>query len=249
MRKYSVLNTIAIFFFSVVLILFGWHYLGQRKTQATIIILNGPSSSGKSSTAKKLQELLGKNFLTLGVDEYTSLLLPKTLLNLNPQGTQPSQGMQFIREDDAKGPKVTIGISPYVKGVFLTLPLVAATLAQAGYNLIIDAAITYDEDWLRSFTKHLNKFKVYLVKITAPIPVLQEREVQRKGFIGLARGQAETMEQIEKKYAIPFDLVIDTEKLDVTAAAQAIKQMIEHNECPQAFNKIAQVLKQGISLL
>lgn len=52
--------------------------------KGTIIFLHGISSVGKTSTARKLQNLLDVPYLYLGIDTF-STMLPEYLVNFNPE--------------------------------------------------------------------------------------------------------------------------------------------------------------------
>ena len=196
--------------------LFFYNVYTSKIEKSTIIILSGPSSSGKSSIAKKLEEKLGCDYLKIGADEYTLMLLPQHLVNYNPTKEQPKDnaGLIFIRADDEKGPKLIAQVGTCAKKVFSSMSTVVAALAHEKNNIIVDAGITADIEWVKNFIKNLKPFKVYFIKVFSPLQVLEQRERDRNGLIGLARGQLEQMESVEKKYNIAFDLCVDTSKLD-----------------------------------
>lgn len=211
-----------------------------NKSPQTIIILNGASSSGKSSTAKKLEEQLHGQYLKIGADEFAQMLLPERWLNFNPATGQPKdkEGLAFVKADDEKGPKLIAQVGTSALKVFCAMPVVIAALAKDGNNMIVDAGITVDVNWLNSFIKNLKDFKVYFIKVTAPLAVREKREKERNGFIGLSRGQSEAMKDIEEKYNIPFDMVLDTSTMTSDEAAQKIIQFITSNSQPKAFKDL-----------
>jgi len=185
---------------------FNYKVVSEQYPQ-TIIVLNGPSSSGKSSIAKRLEEQLNGQYIKIGADEFSLMLLPERFINYNPASEQPKahEGLIFVRADDEKGSKLIAQVGHYASKVFGAMPAVVAAVARQGNNMIVDAGITIGIDWLSSFVQFLKPFKVYFIKITAPLSVLEEREKQRNGLIGLARGQLESMNNTEENYAIPFD--------------------------------------------
>jgi chloramphenicol 3-O phosphotransferase len=219
------------------------------QSMSTIIIINGPSSSGKSATTAMLEELYNYTYLKMGVDEYTALLLPKKLLNYEPSQQQPTaEGMQFIRQDDQQGPKIVLSISPYVKRVFFSMPYCVNVLAQKGFNIIVDAGLTNDIEWLATFVRALKGHTVYFIKLKSSLDVLEKRETERKGFQGLARGQLEVMNHIEKVYPVTFDLELDCEKLNPRQRAEEIRKFIENNPKPHAFKSMLQHISVMVPL-
>jgi chloramphenicol 3-O phosphotransferase len=210
------------------------------RTEQAIIILNGPSSSGKSSIAKKLEEKLFPQYLKIGADEFVQMLMPQKLFNFNPKGDQPRdiEALRFIKADGEKGPKLITKTGKSALMVGCLMPVIVKALANEGYSIIVDAGITTNVDWLKCFVRELKNFKVYFVKITAPLSVLEQREKQRKGFIGLSRGQSEDMQDNEKKYNISFDLALDSSKITPEQGAEEIVKFISEYPKPEAFKKL-----------
>lgn len=208
--------------------------------RSTIIILNGPSSSGKSSIAKKLEEKLFPQYFKIGADEFVLMLMPQKLFNFDPSKEQPydDEALRFIKADDQLGPKLITKTGKSAAMIGCAMPTVIKALAQEGHNMIIDAGITTDLDWLKCFVKELKHFKVYFINITAPLEVLQQREKQRNGFIGLSRGQFETMKAHEDRYNITYDLVLDTSSHNPDELADQIINFISNNDHPKAFYKL-----------
>ena len=58
-------------------------------TGANIIILNGTSSSGKTSIAQALQEIMDVSYLHTGIDQFLIEHLPKRLI-VYSDGVEPS---------------------------------------------------------------------------------------------------------------------------------------------------------------
>ncbi|WP_425264034.1 phosphotransferase-like protein, partial [Vibrio parahaemolyticus] len=53
-------------------------YVLGGKISMDVIILNGASSSGKSSIAKELQSILPRNYLHIGIDTFISMMPEKS---------------------------------------------------------------------------------------------------------------------------------------------------------------------------
>lgn len=212
----------------------------NKKSPVNIIILNGPSSSGKSSIAKKLEEKLFPQYLKMGADEFVQMLMPQRLFNFNPKGEQPkdTEALRFIKADDKRGPKLITKTGNSASKVGCLMPILVKALANNGNNMIVDVGITSNVDWLSCFVKELKNFKVYFIKITAPLSVLEQREKQRKGFMGLARGQSEDMQANEEKYHISFDMVLDSSKITPEQGAEEIIRFISAHPQPEAFKKM-----------
>ena len=78
-----------------------------------------------------------------------------------------------------------------------------AAFAQAG-NHLIDDEMLLDERVLAGWVKHLKRFQAYLIKVTATLQVLEQREQQLGNTRGLARGHPQAND------VAYFDFLSDT---------------------------------------
>ena len=117
-----------------------------------VILLNGPSSSGKSTLARMLQALIlkkrGEWFEIVSIDDF---------LNMTAQDA--------IYEDD-------------VFEISQDLCKAAAEAAQNGTGVIVDHVIT-SKRIFDQLTKALHSFKLRLICVTCPLEVLKARETAR----------------------------------------------------------------------
>ena len=117
-----------------------------------IIILNGPSSSGKSTLAGTLQGLISEKraerYEIVSIDDY---------LKMSPSET--------IYEDD-------------VFNISDALCKRAKEILDAGNGVIIDHVITSKRIFAQ-LKEHLSSCPVRLVRVTCPLQLLRERELAR----------------------------------------------------------------------
>lgn len=78
-----------------------------------IIFLNGTSSAGKTSIAKKIQEVHPEPILHMGIDHFFFSLHPHYV----GEGSESHTVYQFIRADDQIGPRTLVQSGPYGKRV------------------------------------------------------------------------------------------------------------------------------------
>jgi len=112
-----------------------------------IIYLNGPSSSGKTTLAKALQNCFEEPFLHIGIDKIIGFM-PEKLNNWT--GEYVPEGFSWEPAKDPTGhPIYQIHAGPFAKRVSKSLKDIAALLASQKYNLIIDdvsfGAVEVDE--------------------------------------------------------------------------------------------------------
>ena len=116
------------------------------------ILLNGPSSSGKSTLAKALQMLIeekrSERYEVISIDDF---------MKISP--------METIYEDD-------------VFEISADMCLKAREILEAGSGVIIDHVIT-SERIFRQLLEMLHPYPVRLVQITCPLEILRKREEER----------------------------------------------------------------------
>ncbi len=118
-----------------------------------VILLNGPSSSGKSTLAKALKALIFE---------------------------KKSETCEVVSIDDHM--KLSFSEMIYEDDVFLISGDIcseARKLLKQGKSVIIDHVIT-SERIFRQLLKTLSSWPVKTVRVTCPLAVLKERELKRK---------------------------------------------------------------------
>jgi chloramphenicol 3-O phosphotransferase len=196
---------------------------GVAMDTGTIIILNGPSGSGKSSIQKEFQKLMMPNlWLKLGIDNLFDMPMP----DITPENMQYWQTENPIRwveqSQDAEGNNViTLCVGPQAENVAYAMNSAIAAYAQNGCNVIVDY-IAYDQKWLIDLEKKSAPFKTYYVAVEIPLETLEEREAARATSPqGHARSHYATVYG-DKKY----DLVVNSKKNSAQEIAEQIKQMV-----------------------
>ncbi len=101
-----------------------------------IIYLNGPSSSGKTTLAKALQQSFDEPFLHLGIDKIIGFMPAK--IN-NWEGGDAPLGFCWKPDVDPTGhPTYHVHAGPFTEKIVRSLKDIALLLASQHYNLIID---------------------------------------------------------------------------------------------------------------
>jgi len=131
-------------------------------TKGNIIFLNGTSSSGKTSIAKALQEILDEPYLHFCIDTFL-WMLPDRYLS---QEALP-----------AVGPRAISGMHHCI-----------AASASIGNNIIVDHVLE-GKQWLKECVRLLTGFPVLFVGVRCPLEELERRERERNRQRGLARYQ------------------------------------------------------------
>lgn len=201
-----------------------WIHFTKAEPTGTVIILNGPSGSGKSSIQKEFQKLMMPNlWLKLGIDTLFDAPMPDiTVENMSFwQSPNPIRWVESTK--DAQGnPVITLFVGKQGEKVAYAMNSAIADYAKNGCNFIIDY-IAYDPAWLADLQKKLAGIKTYYVAVDISLETLEQREAARgTSPKGHARSHYDTVYG-----TIKYDLRVNSEKNSAQEIAQQIKELIE----------------------
>jgi chloramphenicol 3-O phosphotransferase len=158
-----------------------------------VIVLNGGSSSGKSSLAVYLQARLGGTWLTLGIDDLIRAL------SHGPTDTTAGGTLEF-RTDGS------IDVAPAFRTAEASWYEGLAAIARAGTRVIVDEVFLDGGASQSRLEKALDGLAVAWVGVRCHPDIAEARELQRQDrVIGLARDQAERVHE-----GVRYDIVVDT---------------------------------------
>lgn len=204
----------------------------QNCHRSSIVILNGPSASGKSTVAKEFTKLFTKPYLKIGIDNFFVGVLPEQfVMGPVPKPETPDDVvMQGISSQDKNGnPLFTLYVGPAGQKVISGMHHAIAAYASQGNNVIVDY-IAYEPAWVQELVNVLQDCDVYFIGIDIPLAVLEEREKSRATSPrGHARSHYDT---VHADYE--YDLRLDTSLLTGAQAAAALKEYIQ-THAPKAF--------------
>lgn len=186
-----------------------------------VIILNGPSSVGKSSIIQAFQAKQKNPWLSIGIDNFfVGVLPPKFYLEDTPEHHSVMQG---IASTDAQGNKIfTLVVGPAGQKVINGMHRAIAAYAHAGNNVIVDY-INYEPTWIPDLQEALHGLKILWVGVNASLKTIEEREKARgTSPKGHARSHYHTVHK-----GIQSDLMIDTDKQKPEEAAQLIMEKVQ----------------------
>ncbi|TAK12387.1 MAG: chloramphenicol phosphotransferase [Anaerolineae bacterium] len=185
--------------------------------ETTILILNGASSSGKTSLVKALQKTLDAPYLDAGLDRFLWMLPPRYL-------DRPLW-------DEVLGLATQAGDvgNRLVRGMHRSI----AALATAGNNVVADHVLV-EPAWLADCATLFAGMRAYLIGVHCPLDVLEERERSRKDR---TLGQAKAQYDIVHRGAV-YDIELDTHTLSPEACAEFIKEKLDRGLRPMAFQML-----------
>jgi len=178
-------------------------------SEGRIVILNGTSSSGKSSIARALQEILEEPCIHLCIDDYLGAF---------------QRGLWHNKEVvQREWPHIIAGFHA-----------AAAAIARAGNLVIVDDVLEENPPWVESLLTLFDGLDVIFVGVHCPLEELERRERGRGDRrAGLARLQ---LDQVHAQ-AI-YDVEVDTSALSPEECATIIVQHVRARHYPSAFDRL-----------
>ena len=197
-------------------------------SRGRVIVLNGTSSSGKSTLMRALQARLDGAWLGVGIDTVV-FALPKAYLDLPLWG----EVFRYV-------PVEAVGNAPFriVTGelghrLIDGLHRMVASLADSGLSVIVDHVLL-EEAWLPDLAHRLSGHEVLFVGVRCPLDVVIERERERRDrTIGQAAAQFDVVHR-----ACGYDLEVDTSLLGPDEAAAVIAGAIAKGFPPVSFARV-----------
>jgi chloramphenicol 3-O phosphotransferase len=168
-----------------------------------LIILNGGSSSGKSSIVRCLQAVLPDPWLAFGCDSFVDAVPAKTLAS--------AEGLVFGSDGE-------VGVGAGFRALEAAWMTGVAAMARAGARIIIDDVFLGQAQSQRRWREALGGLPVLWVGIRCASEVAEGREVARGNRApGTAAAQADAVHQ-----GVVYDLEVDTARTESLACARAI---------------------------
>ncbi|GHF50311.1 chloramphenicol phosphotransferase [Kitasatospora xanthocidica] len=170
-----------------------------------VIVLNGGSSSGKSSIARRLQERLPQPWLHLGADTMVDALPPWLLGG--------AEGIGGLTDGDG-----TVEVGPAFAELDAAWTAGVAAMARAGARIVVDEVFLGTTASQARWRAALDGLDVLWVGVRCDPAVAAAREAARGDRVaGMAAAQAEAVHQ-----GVVYDLVVDTSRASVDDCADAV---------------------------
>jgi chloramphenicol 3-O-phosphotransferase len=205
-----------------------------------IVIVNGTSGSGKSSTCERFAHQRDDFWLLFGIDHFIAGSFPS---KFGHHGPRAAEGFQAVPRDpaDPDGP-LRWRFGPEGERAFAAMHEWIAGSSRAGCNLIFDHILTCDPPVLADLAWRLEGLPALLVTLKPPIEVLERRVAERKMTKKLPTevlGEEDPVKRIidrlnrlrpwfyDEVYANPVaDLFIDTAVHDIDEVVALIEQRL-----------------------
>jgi chloramphenicol 3-O phosphotransferase len=179
-------------------------------------LLNGTSSSGKSTLATALQAALPEPWLVVGIDTVV-FALPRRYLD------QPhwSEVFRYVPLDDAPDGAFRIETGDLGERLISGLHGAVAALADRGLSVIVDHVLL-ETAWLDECRARWAHIPWLFVGVRCPLAVVEQRERERRDrTLGQAAAQFAVVHEDRD-----YDVEVDTSELAPDAAAAVILEAL-----------------------
>ena len=181
-------------------------------SRGRIMVVNGTSSSGKSTLVRALQAAAPDLWLEMGIDRFAYALPGR----VDGKPTWPLL-FPYVRPDGRSDGPFTIETTAlgtrFISGMHAT----AAALADAGFDVIVDHVIL-EPGWVAEMRRLWARFDVLFVGVRCPLEIVLERE---RGREDRTIGQAEAQFDVIHRWTT-YDVEVDTSVLTPAEAASRI---------------------------
>jgi len=202
-----------------------------------IIFLNGCSSSGKTTISKAIQYLAETPWLLIGVDTFIEMM-PNQYTGF---GEKAKEGFAFIPGANERGLTVEVCSGPFGKAFFETAPYLVRTLADQGFDIIVDEVLLENTMLLQKYVSELEAHTVYFIQVTCDLKTMQEREILRRDrCCGLANAQLDSIFGENHIY----DMTVDTTQTSAFECAREILSFMSRQPNPKGFKEMKTILSR-----
>ena len=191
-------------------------------SSGTILVLNGASSSGKTTLVHALQDLLPEPFVDAGLDRFLWML--------------PRRYLERPLWDGVLGRATEAG--PDGRRLILGMHRAIQSLSLAGINVVADHVLV-DEAWLHDCASLFAPLPAYLIGLRCPLEVLEQREQLRRDR---TLGQARAQHALVHARAV-YDLEMDTSLCTPEECAAQVAALLQSGMPPRAFRNLACVAR------
>lgn len=192
-----------------------------------LIYINGPSSSGKTTLAKALQEELDTFFLHIGIDKMIGMMPSKTN---DWEGNPAPMGFSWKKINTAEPPLFSIQSGPYAKKISTLLRSLVSTFLLEGHCVIVDDVCSDEKEltlWRDSLSKVCKPHEMLWIELFADNSILDKRELVRGDrMIGSSLEQAQRFE----KQRLASDLRLNSSCLSVHQEVQEVKCILKERD-------------------
>ena len=180
-----------------------------------VVLVNGPSSAGKTTLCRGLQAAIPHPYLTIGFDDFVFLSAERYYRGADTaeqshHDSYTSAGVRMVTTSEPGAPpSVRAVFGPVFRSLIDGMAPAVRALVDAGNPVIFDHVL-HDEDMYESVRRSFDGLDVFTVGVVCDVEVLDAREASRGDrVLGRARGLVDVVHQF-----CEYDVVVDTGRDD-----------------------------------
>ncbi|HEY2812292.1 MAG TPA: AAA family ATPase [Acidimicrobiales bacterium] len=186
-----------------------------------VVILNGTSSSGKTSLATGLAERRaahGEMWIVIGIDDYLAKVPASWFEGGSVTGPYAHRGVRFVSPTAGE---TTLELGVEGRRLLAAYRRSVTAAVRTGLDVLVDDVIIDEPAW-RDWCDALEDLDVVWVAVRCSDEVVARREAGRGDrYVGLARSQAREVHRFP-----PYAIDIDTTALTVDEGVDALDRAL-----------------------
>ncbi len=193
----------------------------------SLILVNGPSSAGKTTLCRALQAASEHPYLVVEFDDFIFMSAARYYRGADTKqqretDAQTALGVEVVQTSPPGNPiSVTARFGPVFRRILDGMAPAVRTLIDHGNPVIFDHVL-HDRAMYDSLLAATTDLSVFAVGVTCPIDVLEMRERARGDrVLGRARGLAEVVHSFCR-----YDVMVDTGAMSTEACVLKILEAI-----------------------
>lgn len=199
-----------------------------------VILVNGPSSAGKTTLCRGLQAAIAQPYLCIGFDDFVFFSAERYYRGADTaeqreQDDDTSQGVRMVVTSDPGAPRTVEAVfGPVFRSLIGGMAPAVRALVDAGSWVIFDHVL-HDQGMHDSVRASFEGLDVFTVGVVCPVAVLEAREASRGDrVLGRARGLADVVHQF-----CTYDVVVDTGKDGPQACVDRVLEALTARTDPE----------------
>lgn len=188
-----------------------------------VLLVNGPSSAGKTTLCRALQAAIEEPYLVAGFDDFIFMAPPRYYRGADTSRQSEHDaftalGVEMVIASPPGAPlAVTARFGPVFRRILDAMAPAVRALVDGGNAVIFDHVL-HDRAMHESCRSAFAGLDVFAVGVTCPIEILEARERERGDRVpGRARGLAGVVHGF-----LTYDVTVDTGAMTPTACVSAI---------------------------